>query len=828
MLELTPIKVGARGPEDSPFVIVGEAPGKEEIKQLLPFVGPSGTVLQHALDVIPKELYPEPYITNTFKSLITFDKDPERLKALAMECRPALLEEIGKHKRRVILASGAVALMALTGDTSLKITQVRGKIFPSPLADVGIIAAVHPAFLLRGNGSFREFKSDIAHAILIAQGHEPHHWEPPTWSIIQTPEEIEEQAKFLMAQEPGFLVAGDIETSGFSPRYNKILNMGHTWDGKHIHITCGYKTDALTKKIAPNLIHHYGKLFHPKHIKWGWHNGKFDCKFFHAIGQTDARVDEDSMLQSYSLDERRGIHDLETVSGDWLYSPNWKGVLDKYLPNKKTSYDAIPWDVLFKYAAYDIANTYRLIKFLGDLIATDKLAHKQYHFSLVPASAYLMNIEQNGIPVAQDVVAANYERLWSEAEPMKAQLCKIAEELRPGNFSDKLPNSPTQLAEVIFDCLNLKPAKGPNIRSTNDDILGKLPQVPFIKTLRLYRKKQKALSTYVTPYLHGNNDSNVEDDGKVHTTYLIHGTATGRLSSREPNLQNIPRDPAIRGMFVARPGRMFIEPDLNQAELRSLAILSEDPVLCQVYLDGKESLHEVTRRGIFGNPSDWSPSDVEGFLQKFNIPPDERYINGEDRIKAEQKMIAKNVNFGIIYGITEAGLSEQTGQEPKDCREWLTGWASTYPVAWKFIQTCRMASLFGKNIVTVFGYRKRFEIVTREKLTDIQNESANFPHQSTASVITMHGGIRTYKKIEEHDCYFINTVHDSLLIDAPLDYHVARTVTDLVTAELEQVPKDWGLTKIPFKADAKWGTKWGSLTDDQEAFARSQGWLEAA
>lgn len=832
MLGIEPITVGSRGPEDSPFVIVGEAPGKEEIKALLPFVGPSGIVLNAALDQIPKGAYPEPYITNTFKSLITFEKDPARLSELALQCRPALLEEIGKHPRKVILALGSVALQALTGDTSVKITQVRGSIFASPLAEQGIVAAVHPAYLLRGNGSLRQYKIDVAYAIRLAQGHPPHPWEEPTWSIVKDRDELMSHVDILKSLPQGSLVAGDVETSGFSPRMNRILNMGHTWDGKHVHIVSGLKTDAL-QAGHKNLIPHYGAMFEPDNIEWGWHNGKFDVKFFHALNQMKARVNHDSMLQSYALDETRGIHDLETVAGDWLYSPNWKGTLDKYKKSKQ-SYDVIPWPVLYKYAAFDIANTFRLIKLLGQMIDDDKVAHKQYYRSLIPASEYLTDIESNGLPVDPIRVDENYGKLWSEAEPLIRQMREYAETVRPGHYTDKLCNSPTQLAQLIFDDLKLKPARGPNIRSTQDDILDKLSPHQFLTLLRKYRKIQKALSTYVIPYLAREvaegaetSKSNVEDDGKVHTTFLIHGTATGRLSSRNPNLQNIPRDPAIRGQFLARPGRMFIEPDLNQAELRSLALLSGDKVLGGIYREGKESLHEVTRRAIFGMPSDWSHVEVDQYLLKFNMTPETRYASGEDGIVAEQKMKAKNVNFGIIYGITEAGLSDQTGELPQECKHWLEVWAKTYPEAWHFIQMCRNASLRQQNIVTAFGYRKRFEIVTPQTATSIQNESANFPHQSTASLITTHGGIRTYRKLKEMDCYYINTVHDSLLIDAPLDYSIAKEATDLVCSELEQVPKDWGLTGVPFVADAKWGTRWGVL-GKPEKFAKQQGWLEAA
>lgn len=833
---------GPRGPEDSPFVIVGEAPGKHEIKEGKPFVGPSGEILNFALtEQVDPKTYPEPYITNTYKYLIQGEKNPRFLADLAMRCRDELLEEIGKYKRRVILASGGVAAMALTGNPDLKITQVRGTLYPTELADIGILATIHPAYLMRGGGSFRQFKADVMYSIHLAQGNSPRPWKTPTWSVVKDKEELQEHIRIIKSLPPGSVVAADLETEGFNHRSNRILSFGYTWDGDHIYIINGYKMDCLDpnswitsddgkayKGGYPNLLHLFKEVWEAKQVRWAWHNGKFDIKFLWTLGQPAARCDDDTMLMSYALDEMRGLHDLETVASDWLYSPNWKGTLDKY-KKKKQSYQVIPWPILYRYQAYDIANTFRLAHFLRGMLIADPIAKKQYDLSLMPASDYLADVENNGILVDEERVARNGLALTKEAEPIVKQMWEIALPLQaaPKEFSDKMHNSPKQLATIIFDRLQVPP-KDPRVklpRTTGDEVLDKLKQVPFIQLLRRYRKIAKQYGTYVKPYTRDPEKGCIRDDGRIHASYLIHGTATGRLASRDPNLQNIPRDPLIRGQFIAPPGRMFIEPDLNQAELRSLALLSGDKVLTQIYREGKISLHENTRRAMYGMPEDWSPEQIQGFMTKWFITPETRFKNGEDRILEEQKMKAKNVNFGIIYGITEMGLAEQTGESPRECKRWLETWAATYPEAWRFIQLCRNAPLFGRNIVTAFGYRKRFNVITPQNLHLIQNEAANFPHQSTASVITMQAGIRTYKELKHYDAFFVNTVHDSLLIECPLDFATATAVTKLVTSEMTRVPVDWGLTGVPFVADAKWGTRWGHLHKTEKGFAEHMGWI---
>ena len=844
------VVVPARGPTDSPFVIVGEAPGKEEIKALKPFVGPSGFVLDHALGQFEEGSYPEPYITNTYKSRITREKDPQFLKDLAQECRPALLEEIAalKRKPRIILALGSVAIQALLGDRNIAITKKRGTLYPSELAEVGIMAATHPAYLLGGGGSLRQFKADVANAVEIAQGGEALPWKEPTWSIIQSQEELDALFQRMGSLPEGSQVAHDVETSGFSHRMDHILCGGFTWDGNHVYCYIGHKSDALAQGIGPNLLDGVAPMWDLDNIRHNWHNGKFDIKFFHSIGQHKARVDDDTMLMSYALEEIGGIHDLETVAGDWLNSPNWKGVLDKY-KKKGESYDVIPWPVLLKYMAFDIANTWRLKPKLRRLIDNDKASTRLYDRTLIPGVPFLAHVEKTGLYTDKERVGQNYEKMDAQAvayrERMTEQLLQIVGEGEYSSaknaktpFTEKFVNSPVQLATIIFDRLKLDEGVKPKPpRSTSDDILDKLPQHPFLKELRGYRKIQKGLSTYVTPYYRAWNDNgNVEDDGRVHTSFLQHGTATGRLASRDPNLQNIPRDPVIKGQFIAAPGYMYTEVDLNQAELRSLAQLSGDPVLLDAYLNPNGGgLHEVTREAMYGSPPQWSQGDILFFKNKWYIPDEDpetdpaKRINDPakfvlKRILAEQKMKAKNVNFGIIYGITSSGLAEQTGETPREAQRWLDAWAKKYAVAWEFIQKCRMAPLRGQNLVTVFGHKKRFQIVTQETLISAQNEAANMPHQSTAANITLHGGIRTYEWLEDEiGGGFANTVHDSLLAEHPEDPMIAYRVQFHLRRELMQVPKDWGLTRLPFVADAEMTHRYGTKHSPEEFF-KEMGW----
>jgi DNA polymerase-1 len=781
-------------------------------------------------------------MTNTQKTLVVGEKGPKVITELAMKHRPALVEEIGKHPRKIILALGAMAAQAILDKPGLKITKERGTLYPSELAEVGVLCAVHPAYLMRGGGSFRQFRADVNYAIELARGNPVRKWEYPTFSYVRDVGELMAHAEIIRSLPRGSFVAFDKETEDFQPQQGNILSLGYTWDGKHIYILSGVKYDAISDGIwngieYANIIFHACKVSGKRQV---WHNGKFDTRWAHWHNLPDAFVDDDTMLMSYALDEQRGVHDLETVAADWIFSPDWKGTLDQY-KKKKASYQVIPYKVLYQYQAYDIANTWRLAPVLWTQILNDPISYKQYTKSLIPASHFLLDIEKHGIFVDQQRVAQNRDYYRDKMRPHVEKMLTIAAQVGkdhhgdPKYYTEKVVNSPKQLAELMFDDLEIKMPNGTRPPDTGKDTLEKLPRVPFVEALRNHRKLHKGYSTYVKK-LHQDktNGGIIQPDGRVHATYLIHGTATGRLSSRDPNLQNIPRDPILRGQYTAAPGRMLIEPDLNQAEIRSLAVLSGDPELCKIYTEGKVGLHDKVREDIFGKLDSWDPPTYHKYLDKWFLTPETRFVRDEktgriveDQLKHEMKMIAKNVNFGIIYGITNVGLAEQIEDTPQNAQKYLDVWAHSFPVAWRFIALCRAAPLHGRNLVTTFGYRKRFQVITIQNAIAIQNESANFPHQNTASVITMQAGIRTYERLRQWDAFFVNTVHDSLLIEAPLDFEAAKAITKLVTGEMEQVPKDWGLTRIPFKSDAKWGTRWGACGEPEE-FMEQMGWKEAA
>lgn len=791
----------------SPIVLIGESPGKNELKTGFPFMGDSGKMLDNALAQVPGSQ--EPYYLNAIQCNpgTRDEKDETLLKIATQTCRHHVLSELERAPRKVIIALGKPALWSVTDNYDYKITQERGKLLPTPLASIALIPTVHPAFIMTGGkgGTFQQFMRDIKYGLDLAAGRPPK--SPPviTYEVAQGIEDILRWEQLFLHAD---YIASDIETSGFNHMSDDILCIGFAITSDHVYV------------VPKHLVKYIRPLF-DNGAKFIWHNGKFDVKFLWQHGIDNARVDHDTMLLSYALDEIGGIHDLEQVSSDWLNSPNWKNMLEQYLPKPGASYANIPTPVLHKYMAFDIGNTRALLDILLPLVMADSSLRRVYHRLFIPASGFLARVEDNGIHVDLEAVQKNDGIYAAEQTKYGDELREIGAQFPASGYTEKLPGSWKQLAKLFYDDLGFKPPRRTS-RSTDNDALEKLPDHPAVKALRRYRKVAKERGTYIKPLLGVHNAKGVlvkvtiiRRDGRVHASYLIHGTRTGRLASKDPNLQNVPRNPTIRGQYVAAPGRRLVEVDLNQAELRILACLSGDPELCRIYITAGMSLHDEVRAEIWGYVEKYSDSELYTQLNKFRLTPDTRFdINGKDLLIAEQKMRAKNVNFGVVYGITAAGLSDQTDSPIKDCQMWIDKWMGKFKGAAKFLQQCEEAPFKGQTLITPFGNKKRPNCVSKEKAKDISNEYKNFPEQSCASHCTLLAGIEIERQLRvQCDTKIVNLIHDALLLETPDDDDIAKEAAMLTKLKMEEVPTKWGFKRVPFIAEAKHGYRWGSLKD---------------
>ncbi|MEE8598943.1 MAG: DNA polymerase [Dehalococcoidales bacterium] len=768
-------KVGSKGDPKSPIVFVAESPGIEEVKQKVgPLVGTSGRIFH----IFVPDGEKAPYILNAMecRPLGSLKKEPKMNEA-AMCCRERLLDKVKTHPRRLIVAMGNPAVRSLTGDFSLKITQIRGRLIPSPMAELGILPVVHIAALMRGTGSFRQWKQDIQYAMELGNGASPRVHIPA--KVINFYGPLSQEYVDALFNRMGKGLTADIETSSLDHRTGRILSIGIT-PRNDLGISYAFLPIHL-----PLLRYH----LEDDSYGWCWHNGKFDVKFLRRAG-VRARVNDDTMLMSYTQDEVGGVHDLETVSGDVLGAPDYKYMIQPYLPNKKASYSLIPYPILTAYQAIDTSNTAQIREIYRERIRKEPALEKLYTKTLLPASEMLIQVEENGI-------CTDAERLEENEGYFAVMKRDIEHQIQEMVGTSINPGSPKQVKRLLFYKLRM-----PNRKkgSTDKSVLKWLQEKTEHPVLALILKHRTATKMYGT-YVKGIKRFVHEATQRLYATFLVHGTRTGRLAARDPNLQNPPRDPQIRGTFVAAPGYEFVEVDLSQAELRSLAALSGDPALSEVFLSGG-SPHKDLAIHLFNG---WE-RDYERYLAD---PGNPLWLQSkEDYTKC------KNVNFGIMYGITAFGLMEQINDTKQVAQDMLDGWADRYPTASKFIQKCRDTVKSGQVMTTCFGRKKRIQLVTYQNLNFLQNEAANFPHQSIASDITLHAAIRTWRELLDMGVRIVNLIHDALLLEVPIthDNHIRDDAIALVRCEMAQVPKDWGVSQeIPFESEGEVGHRWGSL-----------------
>lgn len=778
------VKCGSRGRIDAPIVILGEAPGIQEVKAGKPFVGPSGSLLMEGLPT-GFVLDQDAFVLNAVRCIVAGDKkDPAKMLRAVAECRPWVIQQIAAYPRKLIIALGSWACISITKDPEFKITQRRGELLqiqhPGREFETCVLAPVyHPAFLLRGKGNLKQWRQDLTAALDFSReiGNVEQStvikYDPPKYKVLETAEEVDDLLESLLqiSSRQEVVVAADIETSGFDAHNDYILCIGlysNVWgDSNTAYIIKG---DDLFEDIQTPYKESVQKLLQTTSVKWVWHNGKFDIRFLRVNG-LQARVDEDTILLSYAIDEHQGKHGLEDLAKDLLKAPNYKGELKKYLRKKSDSYAKIPKAVLWDYLAKDVKNTFEIWPLLKKQLELDKGLVRLYKETLLPATELLARVEARGIHVDRAFVDLNEQELLIELKTIEHQLLELA-----GKYVN--PNSPDQVAQFLFDDLQLK-IKGRRPQSTDKRVLHNLRNHPAVATILKYRRIAKMLSTYVLPL-----KTLVKEDGRVHTTYSLTTTTTGRLASRDPNIQNIPREARFRRMYCAKPGSILIEADYNSAELRMLAALSGDEFLTEIFLDDKRNLHDEVAVAMYGP----------------NFTPD-------DRIRA------KAINFGIPYGREAFSIAEEFNIPTSEAQRLIDAWFERAPKAAEFIRRCRMAPLSGKTITTVFGRKRRPGVVSPELLDALQNEFANFPMQSTVADICTKAAycLECEGLLAAQQAGIVNLVHDSILVECPDVPEKIVAVKQVMKSVMEAMGSKYLTTPITFKVDFKQGTHWGLL-----------------
>ena len=412
-----------------------------------------------------------------------------------------------------------------------------------------------------------------------------------------------------------------------------------------------------------------------------------------------------------------------------------------------------------------------------DALKADTSLWNLYQEVELPLSSILREMEQAGVRIDVPMLRQAETQLNDELQTLEQQIYTSA----ATTFNI---NSPKQVGEVLFDQLQLdakaKKSKNGQYSTSEEVLLALKPKHPVVGLILEYRELKKLISTYISALPNYINPAT----GKIHTTYNQTVTATGRLSSSNPNLQNLPirseRGQLIRQAVIPDEGCLFLSADYSQIELRLMAHFSQDPHLVQAFISGQD-VHAATAAKIF------------------NVPI--------DQVTKDQRRQAKTANFGIIYGISAFGLAQQLDCSRAEAKALIDGYFAAFPGVIDYIERQKQLAREQGYAVTLFG-RKRYlpDILSHNATVRsfAERNAVNSPIQGTAADIIKMAMVTIHRRLKEEGlkAQMIMQVHDELNFNVPAA-EVDR-VREIVISEMQNVVH---LT-VPLIADCGVGTNW--------------------
>lgn len=735
-------------------MVVGEAPGRVEVDTGVPFTGPSGILLDKVFGHyrIDREKVRYTNVVACHPPYGGAGTSVTPPASVIAACSGRLKRELAGREQVLLLGNTAKA--AVTGATT-PITRYR--VGPPKLLASGteVVATVHPAACLRQSDMFPFLVRDVNKLVNTDLFRR---WTPPTYREYDT---INEALQVISELWSFPLLVLDIETDvekdvSFT-HPEAILCIGISYaPNKAIVLGEHCLRDSRVRRALKELIH-------AKRIVC--HNGKYDLQVLLRDGVIDFPVlYADTMLASYVLDERPGNHSLANCASEYLGAPDWKSDVAPYTEGGR-SYRNIPTPLLHKYNAWDAAQTFLLWQYFEAKLEREGL--RRVHDMLVGFSTECIYIEYDGICVDEDYLKALETKYLGKIDELNKQLAPWVENARSW-----------QQVQAALEKL------GERVVSTNFESLtniqrrasGELAQ--FVALMMQHRRLGKLYGTYVKGVLKRTMG------GRVYPSYLFHGTVFGRLASRNPNIQNVVRDPEFRKVYVPAPGRVFVQADLGAAELRVVACEARDPYLIEVFNDPTRNIHDEVSDTLYG----------AGCWNK------------------EQRVRTKAFVFGSTYGREHFSIAQEFDMPLWEAERIQKGFFAMIPetMAWRQ-QVQDQVFKEGRALQTHFGRKRRFHLITRENRGDVAKESLAFVPQSSASDICQYATMRIRRNLgwSVDGPRIRNTVHDSILVDCdPAD---AVEIGNMMSDVLRQTALDVYSDVVPFEADWETGPSWGEL-----------------
>jgi len=475
------------------------------------------------------------------------------------------------------------------------------------------------------------------------------------------------------------------------------------------------------------------------------------------------------------IDKLKNIFDIKIAA--WLIDPDKRDFSFKKLCQKYNLFVNEDEEITL---SQKIALGFKLKKILFDELTSLNLL-KVYQEIEAPLIAILALMELRGIKINQEKFKELSQLINSEINKLQNEIYNLAQ-------SEFNINSPKQLSFILFEKLKLpsdqiiKTPKG--AISTDETELKKLIGIhPIIEKILFFRELSKLKNTYIDIL-----PTYIDKNSRIHTNFDQTGTATGRLSSMEPNLQNIPVrtdwGKKVREAFEAEEGYNFVSFDFSQMELRLMAHFSKDEHLIKAFLDGKD-IHTITAAKVH------------------NIK--------EQEVTPEQRRQAKTLNFGILYGLSAFGLSQATGMSRQEAKNFIKNYFAQFPGVDSYIKTAKAQAEQKGYVETLFG-RKRFlpalkNAGFRARL-QAEREAINAPLQGTVADIMKMAMIKVshfLKNYPKDTCFLILQIHDDLL------FEIKEQLIKEVAPKIKEIMENIYKLDVPLKVDVKIGKNWGEL-----------------
>ena len=595
------------------------------------------------------------------------------------------------------------------------------------------------------------------------------------YTVVQTQEQldsmiaaIEETGNFTFDTETTDLDAMRAQLAGLSfavaPGRAWYIPVGHR-EGQQLPL------ESVLAAVRP--------LFESADIAKCAHNANYDMTVLANHGVRFANVDFDTMIAAHLLGRSYNQLGLKDLSLNELghEMTNIKELIGS--GRKQITFDQVDIDAAADYAAADADITFRLRDVFEPQLEKDNLRSlmDETELELLPV---LVTMQRHGIKMDSGVLHEMSADLYRQTEQIKSDIYQsVGHEVNL--------DSPKQLSDLLFSELGLpKTRRTKTGYSTDANALEGLKGIhPVVDGILEYRQVSKLKSTYVDALPDMVNPAT----GRVHTSYNQTGSATGRISSSDPNLQNIPirteLGRQVRRAFVAdgAPDWQLFSADYSQIELRVLAHLSQDPGLLEAFRRG-EDIHASTASLMFEVP-----------------------INEVD---SEMRRIAKVLNFGVIYGLSPHGISQQTGFTREQGREFIDTYFAKYPGINEYLETVKSQARADQYVETALGRRRYLPEINSPNFNTrggAERMAINMPIQGTAADIMKLAMVRVQRRLdaEEMQTKMLLQVHDELVFETPREELDA--LRDLV---FDEMPAAMSLD-VTLKVDAKWADNWGDM-----------------